>query len=222
MSPDDPSPLGAGRFTTWLGDIGAAIGGGRDSEVPCGSCTACCEASQFVHVGPDETDALAHIPAALLFPAPGLPAGHRLMGYDDRGRCPMLVDGRCSVYAHRPRTCRTYDCRVFAAADVVEDDPTKAGIAAQARRWRFDEPLAEDVVHHRAVRAAARFLATHAGELPGHVVPVTATQRAVLAVEIHEVFLDGAEPAGAALPGAVVAAVESLRASGRAPAEDSS
>ena len=32
------------------------------------------------------------------------------------GHCPMLVDGRCSIYEHRPRTCRTYDCRVFPAA----------------------------------------------------------------------------------------------------------
>ena len=183
----DP-PLDAGRFTTWLGDIGAAIRGERDSDVPCGGCTACCEASQFIHVGPDEADALAHIPAALLFPAPGLPSGHRLMGYDEHGRCPMLVDGRCSVYLHRPRTCRTYDCRVFAAADVVDDDPTKAAVADRARRWRFDEPLPDDAVRHGAVRAAAAFLAEHAGELPERVAPRTATQRAVLAVEIAGLF----------------------------------
>ena len=183
----DP-PIDAGRFTTWLGDIGAAIRGERDSDVPCGTCTACCEASQFIHVGPDEADALAHIPAELLFPAPGLPSGHRLMGYDEHGRCPMLVDGRCSVYLHRPRTCRTYDCRVFAAADVVDDDPTKAAVAARARRWRFYEPLPDDAVRHGAVRAAAAFLAEHAGELPERVAPRTATQRAVLAVEIAGLF----------------------------------
>jgi len=182
------APIDAGRFTTWLGDIGAAIRGERDSDVPCGTCTACCEASQFIHVGPDEADALAHIPAELLFPAPGLPSGHRLMGYDEHGRCPMLVDGRCSVYLHRPRTCRTYDCRVFAAADVVDDDPTKAAVAARARRWRFDEPLPDDAVRHGAVRAAAAFLAEHAGELPERVAPRTATQRAVLAVEIAGLF----------------------------------
>jgi len=182
-------PLAAGRFTTWLGDIGAAIRGERDSDVPCGECTACCEASQFVHVGPDEADALAHIPAALLFPAPGLPSGHRLMGYDAHGRCPMLVDGRCSIYAYRPRTCRTYDCRVFAAADVVDDDPTKAAVVARARRWRFDEPLPDDVTLHGAVRAAAGFLRAHATELPDALAPRTATQLAVLAVEAHGAFV---------------------------------
>jgi len=180
--------LPAGRFTVWLGEIRRAIAGEGESDVPCGSCTACCEASQFIHVGPDETDALAHIPSALLFPAPGLPKGHRLMGYDEHGRCPMLVDGGCSIYAHRPRTCRTYDCRVFAAADVADTDPSKARIAAQARRWVFDEPTQDDVVRHGAVRAAADFLERYADALPPGAAPVTATQRAVLAVELHETF----------------------------------
>ena len=134
MSPDDPSPLGGGRFTTWLGDIGAAIGGGRDSEVPCGSCTACCEASQFVHVGPDETDALAHIPRALLFPAPGAPAGHLVMGYDAHGRCPMLRADGCSIYEHRPRTCRTYDCRVFAATEALSGSSIVTTAAGNTRQ----------------------------------------------------------------------------------------
>jgi len=182
-------PLDAGRLSTWLADIGAAIRGERGSDVPCGDCTACCEASQFIHVGPDEADTLAHIPAALLFAAPGLPRGHRLMGYDGHGRCPMLLGGRCSIYDHRPRTCRTYDCRVFAAADVVDDDPTKAAVAARARRWRFDEPLAVDVALHGAVRAAAAFLASRAAELPDEIAPRTATQLAVLAVEVHGVFV---------------------------------
>jgi len=196
VDPVGPSPaagLPAGTFTVWLGEIRRAIAGEGASDVPCGSCTACCEASQFIHVGPDETDALAHIPAALLFAAPGLPKGHRLMGYDEHGRCPMLVEGRCSIYAHRPRTCRTYDCRVFAAADVADTDPSKARIAGQARRWVFDEPTQDDVVRHGAVRAAADFLERHADALPPGAAPVTATQRAVLAVELHETFLH-AEP----------------------------
>jgi len=194
-APNDKAPsddgLAAGTFTVWLGEIRRAIAGHGESDVPCGSCTACCEASQFVHVGPDETDALAHIPPALLFPAPGLPQGHRLMGYDEHGRCPMLVEGRCTIYAHRPRTCRTYDCRVFAAADVADTDPSKARVAAQARRWVFDEPTEHDVVGHGAVRAAADFLERNADELPPGMAPVTATQRAVLAVELHETFLSG-------------------------------
>ncbi|HJV08323.1 MAG TPA: YkgJ family cysteine cluster protein, partial [Acidimicrobiales bacterium] len=93
--------LPAGRFSTWLAQLA-----GGDVDVPCGACTACCTSSQFVHIGPDESETLARIPPALLFPAPGLPKGHVVMGYDERGHCPMFVDGGCSIYEARPRTCR--------------------------------------------------------------------------------------------------------------------
>jgi Fe-S-cluster containining protein len=187
----DPEPdhLSAGAFAPWLAAVGAAIRGEGDSEVPCGTCTACCTSSQFVHVGPDETETLAHIPPALLFAAPRMPDGHRLMGYDRDGRCPMLVDEKCSIYEHRPRTCRTYDCRVFPAAAIELNEPEKAGIARQARRWRFSYPTARDRVEHDAVRAAARHLlggGNHGGPEPS---PAATTQLAVTAVRIHRRFL---------------------------------
>ena len=127
----------------------AALAGEADAEVPCGDCTACCTSSQFVHIEPDETDTLAQIPAALLFPAPRLPEGHVVLGYDERGHCPMLRDGRCSIYDHRPRTCRTYDCRVFTALGVDPDDATGA-ISRQVRRWRFTFATDEDRDRHRS------------------------------------------------------------------------
>src|SRR5437763_4457379 len=96
----------------------AVIEGNAGAEVPCAGCTACCTSYQFVHIGPEETETLARIPAALLAPAPGRPSGHMVLGYDDRGQCPMLVDNQCSIYSHRPRTCRAYDCRVFAATGI--------------------------------------------------------------------------------------------------------
>ena len=74
----------------WLAGMERALRGEQASDVPCDGCTACCTSSQFVHIGPDETDTLAHIPAALLFPAPRLPDGHVLLGYDEHGHCPML------------------------------------------------------------------------------------------------------------------------------------
>jgi hypothetical protein len=116
-----------------------------------------------------------------------MPQGHVLLGYDERGHCPMLVDGRCSIYEHRPRTCRTYDCRVFPAAGVEiddTDDPAKAGIAERARRWRFRHPTPQDRAEHDAVRAAAVHL--RAGADDG---PMTATQLAVRSVEVHQRFL---------------------------------
>ena len=151
-----------------------AIRGERDADVPCGECTACCESAQFVHISPDETDALAHIPRALLFPAPRLPRGHVLLGYDEHGRCPMLVDGGCSIYEHRPRTCRTYDCRVFTAAGVTPDD--KPAVAVRVRRWRFRYPTAADEQAHTATRQHAEQLAD------GPDAPFTPTQLAVAAV----------------------------------------
>lgn len=181
--PDD-TPLDAGAFLPWLAEVRAAIAGRGDTDVACDTCTACCTSAQFVHVGPDEHDALAHIPAALLFPAPGAPPGHRLLGYDEAGRCPLLGATGCTIYEHRPRTCRTYDCRVFAAADVVPDD--KPAIAARATRWRFSHPTPADEVAHAAVRTRAARLADDP-ELPVALRPRSATGRAVLAVETAEV-----------------------------------
>src|SRR5437868_3481590 len=97
--------LAAGDFSSWVRGMLGALRGEHGSDVPCGACTACCTSSQFVHVEPDETDTLSRIPAELLFPAPRLPRGHMLMGYDERGHCPMLIEGKCSIYEHRPRTC---------------------------------------------------------------------------------------------------------------------
>ena len=99
MAADDETedePVPAGNFGDWLDGMERVLAGRGESEVPCGGCTACCRSSQFIPVGPEETDALAHIPAELLFPAPRRPPGHLLLGYDERGHCPMLVDDRCS------------------------------------------------------------------------------------------------------------------------------
>ena len=180
--------LPAGAFGTWLDGMESALRGEADADVACGSCTACCASSQFVPIGPDEADALAHIPRELLFPAPRMPRGHVLLGYDEQGRCPMLVDGGCSIYEHRPRTCRTYDCRVFPAAGVVPDD--KPLVAERAARWRFDHPGADDEARHAAVVAAAAYVRARRGDLPDDVRPPSPTALAVVAVEAHGLFLD--------------------------------
>lgn len=178
MGADDQ--IEAGAFSAWVAAMQAAIRGEQDAEVPCGGCTACCTSFQFVHIGPDETDTLAHIPGELLFPAPRLSPGHVLLGYDERGHCPMLVDGRCSIYEHRPRTCRAYDCRIFAAAglEVDAEDPRKEEIARRAARWRFSFPTDDDRRRHEAVRTAARTVRA-----------TSVTQLSVRAVETHEEFL---------------------------------
>jgi Fe-S-cluster containining protein len=180
----DEGPLPAGRFSDWLATMEQALGGEVDADVPCDGCTACCTASQFIHIAPDESGALAGIPSALLFPAPRMPVGHVLMGYDENGRCPMLVDGACSIYEHRPRTCRTYDCRIFPAAGVV---PADDAVARRARRWEFEIDSEED----RTLQAAVRAAAAHARDLPDAERPRNDTERAVAAVRLHRRFLDG-------------------------------
>lgn len=185
--------LAAGDFSSWMIQISEAIRGIRPSDVPCRGCTACCTSSQFVHIGPDEVDTLAHIPAKLLFPAPMLPRGHVVLGYDQRGHCPMLIDDRCSIYEHRPRTCRTYDCRVFPATGLVPDQML---IARQALRWQFGFPSEAGRNQHAAVQAAATYLRAHSSQLPAGAVPANPTQLAVLAIRLHRVFLRHDERSG--------------------------
>jgi Fe-S-cluster containining protein len=168
-------PLDAGDLRDWLAELRGALRSEGDTNVPCGECTACCEASQFIHVAPDEAETLAHIPGALLFPAPGAPPGHLVMGFGEHGRCPMLRAHGCSIYEHRPRTCRTYDCRVFAATRVVPAGPGQTAIAERARRWRFTVRNADDEALLVHLRAAADELARTTDRPP--------TARALAAIE---------------------------------------
>ena len=188
----DAGDSDAGDFASWLSGAQRAIRGETTADVPCGVCTACCTSSQFIHIRPEETATLARIPQALLFPAPRLPKGHVLMGYDQHGHCPMFVDGGCSIYEDRPTTCRTYDCRVFPAAGLQADDD-KVLIAAQAVRWSFTYATDADRVTHDAVRAAAAFVDHHRDELSDTPLAINATQLAVLAIELHDLFVH-AEP----------------------------
>jgi Fe-S-cluster containining protein len=186
----DDGDLDAGGFAAWRARMQRALRSDAGSDVPCGTCTACCRSRFFIHVEPDEADALRHIPRALLFPAPGRPKGHVVMGFGEDGACPMLVDDRCSIYDHRPRTCRTFDCRVFAAAGVSPDEDDKPLIAERVRRWRFAVTTDDDRRQADAVRAAAVFLRRRDDVVGAG----TATQLAVLAVQASEAFLDTAEP----------------------------
>jgi hypothetical protein len=201
---DRARDLPAGDFGAWRARLCAVLRDEADADVPCGECCACCATGHFVHIGPEETDTLARVPGELLFPAPGMPAGHVLLGYDDRGRCPLLDDrGRCRIYEQRPRTCRVYDCRVFTAAGI---DADRGEITRRARRWRFACPAPGDADQLAAVRTAARFVREHAAAFPGGAVPEDPAQLAVLAVRVAQVFLPGggAERADAA---AVAAAI---------------
>ena len=184
---NEPHDLPSGPFSSWLRMTRTAQADGGEADVPCGECRACCGSSYFVHIAPKETQTLARIPAKLLFPAPDLPKGTVVMGYDEHGRCPMLRDQGCSIYEHRPLTCRSYDCRVFAAAKIAAD---RTAITEQARRWWFSHPTSDDRARHAAVAAAARFLQGHGESFPSRVGPDRPAQVALLAIRVHELFLE--------------------------------
>ncbi len=198
-------------FSAWLRSFRQAQGSrdGEGAAVPCGECRGCCTSAYFIPIAPDETDTLAHIPKALLFPAPGLPKGHRLLGYRENGHCPMFIDNACSIYPHRPRACRRYDCRLFPATGTAVEEG-KPRIAAQAARWRFAFPADRDRREYAAVQAAARFLERHAEDFPPGMLPADPAQRALIALRAFEAFLDAGEPARdeAAIRSRIAAIVE--------------
>jgi hypothetical protein len=193
----DDSILSAGRVAPWLEQMVVALRGAGETDVPCGECVACCSSRQFVHVEPDEHAALARIPEEVRFPAPGLPAGHVVLGYDDRGRCPMLGERGCTIYAHRPRACRVYDCRMFVATG-VDPDHDQPAIVRQVRRWRFEPETADDTAVLVALRSVAAALDDPAS-YPGDRVPSRASQRAAIAVGLHELGRGGVPTTPAAV-----------------------
>lgn len=178
MSPAKPIP--AGNFRVWLGEITLAIAQGADCDVPCGSCSACCRSSQFILVTDSDTAARSVIPVELLFAAPGLPAGNHVMGYDARGHCPMFGESGCSIYEQRPQACRSYDCRIFSAADINVGEDGHAEIASRVRLWHFELDVEGDIAL-AAVRAAAEYVTAHASALG---LEHSATARALAAIEM--------------------------------------
>jgi Fe-S-cluster containining protein len=189
LTRDATPDLPAGEFTAWLESMDLAIGGEAESDVPCGDCNACCRSSYFIELKPADTDARDRIPAALRFDAPGAPAGYQVLGYDERGHCPMLESGGCAIYPYRPATCRTYDCRIFPATGLAEPGPEKADVTARAARWQFEYADMESRQRHRTLMLGAKLLLDMSREREG-ILPRTATQLAMLAIRLQPVFED--------------------------------
>lgn len=85
------------------------------SNVPCGECVACCE-KLTPYLTPEEV-ASGLYPLSLLQPtsehfAINPDVGPIVVLYRKKeGGCGMLVDGKCSIYDYRPKSCRQFDCR---------------------------------------------------------------------------------------------------------------
>lgn len=156
----------------------------------------------FVHIRPDETATLQRIPRALLFPAPGLPKGHVLLGYDDQGQCPMLVEGNCSIYDNRPQTCRDYDCRIFAATGIPVEPQSE--IAQRVTAWRFRFRTAEGRAHRTALQNAAAFLQVNRDLFPKGSLPSSPGPLAAVSVRIYQLFAGAAPKPNAAAVRAIM------------------
>jgi uncharacterized protein len=201
--------LSAGPFSMWLRQMRFALLNQTGMDVPCGACNACCRASYFIYIQSTETDAIRHIPKKILFAAPRSAKGDVLMGYDEKGRCPMLINNSCSIYAHRPLTCRNYDCRIFSAAGISPDDEETAVRSREMPLWRFSYPEERDRIQHAAVKAASQFLQQHAHELPAELVPGNAIQSALLAIKVYDVLLryDPTKPASPSRDARIINAI---------------
>ena len=181
----------AGEFSQWLHATEASLASGNGAaNVPCGSCKGCCRSSMFIHIRPEETRTIHRIPRALLYPAPGLPKGHLLMGYTDKGECPMLILNNCSIYEDRPQTCRDYDCRVFAATGISVDAQFQPEIAQRIKQWVFAFKSETSRDEHKNVQETAAFLEDNRDLFPQGSLPVYPVQLAALAVEVNRLFFD--------------------------------
>lgn len=205
-------PLPAGDFSAWLRQMRRALAGDGAMDVACGDCRGCCVSSYYVKVRPHETEALERIGSQHLEAGPD---GSQLLGFHANGHCRMLRDGDCSIYLHRPETCRTYDCRVFTAA-AMDAGPGKSVINRRVGLWRFDLPSEQARAEQRAVAAAARYLRQHPVRFPGGHVPSRPSEVAVLAIKVYEVFLD--TPAeDSAIRAAIVHAAQEFERIAQAP-----
>ena len=101
----------------------------------------------------------------------------------------MLIDNQCSIYKHRPQTCRDYDCRVFAATGIAIDSQTQSEIANRVQAWQFD--YANDAAREQqnVVKQAAAFLEHHRDLFPSGTLPNYPVQLAAIAILVYRLFV---------------------------------
>jgi uncharacterized protein len=106
------------------------------------------------------------------------------MGYSDKGHCPMLIDGECSIYEHRLRTCRDYACRIFAATGIPVDPQTQPEIARRVSEWVFTCEMEESREEHSILQKVAALLRKNRDLFEQRSLPGNPAQLAALAVRI--------------------------------------
>ena len=99
----------------------------------------------------------------------------------------MLIDEGCSIYNNRPQTCREFDCRIYAAADLILEEENQAAINTRVQSWQFRIDSSTQDIQQLAIPAAARFIkqeAAHLQRKPSH-----PTEIALLAIAAWDLFV---------------------------------
>jgi hypothetical protein len=92
------------KFAAVARRIARERAGGASAVVDCGACTLCCREPQHIELTPAE------------LASPVLRHDGKYLLRQPNGSCTHLIDGRCTVYDQRPRSCRAFDCRALAVA----------------------------------------------------------------------------------------------------------
>lgn len=187
--PLSESTVAAGPFSAWLRAMRRSLLGNEGMDVPCGDCVGCCVSGYSLQLRPEDHQAAARIPATFMVRAAGFAKENVTVAALPNGLCPMLDDGKCSIYSVRPQTCLDYDCRIFAAAGIVAGGEDKAVINKRVLEWRFSYPERTDELEHAAVRAAATFIRERRDSFTVRV-PAGPMGIAVFAIKAYPVFLD--------------------------------
>jgi len=180
--------LSAGEFSNWVDEFTRTMKGTGRGDAPCGECVGCCTSSKFIHIRPTDKDALNVIPKEVMFQAPGLSEGYYLLGYNDKGHCPLFKAGKCSIYGSRPETCRQYDCRALATTNIRITDESEE-ITRKANSWEFEFSSDRSIELHSSVKLAGEFLSKYANKFPNGFIPPLSIQVAVMAIRVHSIFL---------------------------------
>lgn len=146
------------------------------AEVPCDGCRECCWHHRVgVDPAAERPQDLAHL--TMEHDADGYFLSKRA-----DGACVHLGPQGCTVYSHRPRGCRTYDCRVAGLAGLVE--PFEGDHRAPA--WHFPVRTPED----KAVLLAAGLAAYPyvKRQLSGETLPSWAEMLVTVLKHVHELM----------------------------------
>lgn len=85
------------------------------SDVPCGTCTLCCQVLS-PYLTPEEVSS-GKYPISLTQPTEDVLIVDPSVGpiitmfKASHGGCAMFIDNKCSIYEDRPIACRQFDCR---------------------------------------------------------------------------------------------------------------